>query len=176
MSRVNSEYSRPMRTPATEDDVAIDSRRQMRGLTLNVRGASIGPMAEESLCSSPVPGDGVGSIVSTYTPRRRTGLLELDFGDGMILYDSESSMVHHLNPSAAIVWQLCKGSSSVDDLVRDIADEFDRPPVEVMADVGRLVREFEERGLTEDPSGELWLDRGYARVDDDAATGGARVR
>jgi coenzyme PQQ synthesis protein D (PqqD) len=93
-----------------------------------------------------------------YTPRRRRNLLELDLGDGLILYDRDASLVHHLNPSAALVWRMCEGRSSGSELVQDIVDELGLPPNEVNAQVGELLRQFNEVGLTEDASQRSYRD------------------
>ena len=40
------------------------------------------------------------TVAVDYAPRKRADVLELDMGDGVVLYDSSSRLVHHLNPSA----------------------------------------------------------------------------
>ena len=53
------------------------------------------------------------TVPESYRPSKCAEVLELDVGDGLILYNHDSSLVHHLNPSAALVWQLCDGEASV---------------------------------------------------------------
>ncbi len=91
-------------------------------------------------------------IPGAYIPRKSADVLDLDMGDGLVLFNRGSSVVHHLNPSAALVWQLCDGSGTVAQLAEDIAAEFELPPDEVQAQVGRLVGEFEALGLVDDAS------------------------
>lgn len=102
---------------------------------------------------SPVPADDAREgLPDSYAPRRRGDVLEIDFGDGLIIYDRDASLVHHLNPSAALVWRMCEGTSSVGELVQVIVEALGSSPHEVNAQVTDLLRELDELGLTEDAS------------------------
>jgi hypothetical protein len=92
------------------------------------------------------------SVTDGYVPRKKADVLELDMGDGVILYDDSSSLVHHLSPSASIVWQLCGGDASVGTLVGEIAEELHQDPDRVRADVSELLAELDALGLVEDSS------------------------
>jgi PqqD family protein of HPr-rel-A system len=85
-----------------------------------------------------------------YVPRKRAQVMELDMGDGVVLYDHEASLVHHLNGSASLVWQLCRGEASVSELAAEIAQELGLDPEEVGAQVRGLVAELDVLGLVED--------------------------
>jgi hypothetical protein len=91
-------------------------------------------------------------LQDSYAPRRRGDVLEIDFDDGLILYDRDANLVHHLNPSAALVWRMCEGTSSVGELVQGIVEVVGSSPHEVNAQVTDLLRELDELGLTEDAS------------------------
>jgi hypothetical protein len=102
---------------------------------------------------SSVPAEGAREgLPAAYTPRRRGDILEVDLGDGLIIYDRDANLVHRLNPSAAVVWRMCEGESSVDEMVRVIVDGLGSSPNEVNAQVTDLLRELDELGLTEDAS------------------------
>ena len=90
------------------------------------------------------------TVDATYRPSKVDEVLELDMGDGLILYNHDSSLVHHLNPSAALVWQLCDGLASVEDLARDIAEEYGLQGKEVEAQVASVIAEFDALDLVED--------------------------
>jgi PqqD family protein of HPr-rel-A system len=90
------------------------------------------------------------SVHTEYRPSKVAEVLELDMGDGLILYNHDSSLVHHLNPSAALVWQLCDGQASVGDLAKEIADEYDLEGKEVEAQVASVIAEFDALDLVED--------------------------
>jgi PqqD family protein of HPr-rel-A system len=90
------------------------------------------------------------SVHPQYRPTKVAEVLELDMGDGLILYNHDSSLVHHLNPSAALVWQLCDGQASVEDLAREIAEEYELEGKEVEAQVASVIAEFDALDLVED--------------------------
>jgi hypothetical protein len=111
-------------------------------------------VVDGALRHSPLPaGDAREALPASYTPRRCGGVLEMDFGDGLIIYDRDANLVHHLNPSAATVWRMCEGRHTVGELVRAIVEGVGVSPHEVNAQVTDLLRELHELGLTEDASG-----------------------
>ena len=71
-------------------------------------------------------------------------------GDGFILFDDASSLVHHLNPSATLIWQLCDGTGSVADLARDIAAEYELDEPTIRGQVADVIAEFDALELVED--------------------------
>jgi hypothetical protein len=103
--------------------------------------------------SSPVPADDAREgLPDSHAPRRREDVLEIDFDDGLIIYDRDANLVHHLNPSAALVWRMCEGTASVGELVQVIVEVLGSSRHEVKAQVTDLLRELDELGLTEDAS------------------------
>ena len=91
------------------------------------------------------------TVPLSYRPRKSADVLELDMGDGLILYNHDGDLVHHLNPSAGIVWQLCDGDVTVGELGRDIAEEYGLDPEVVERQVATVIAEFDTLGLVEDP-------------------------
>jgi hypothetical protein len=65
-------------------------------------------------------------------PVRRDGLETNDVADGCVVYDPEGDRVHYLNGTAAIVFELCTGDVSVDEMTAFLqrAFELDEPPRE----------------------------------------------
>jgi hypothetical protein len=65
-------------------------------------------------------------------PLRREGLEVNDVADGCVVYDPESERVHYLNGTAAIVFELCTGEVSVDEMTAFLQRSFelDAPPHE----------------------------------------------
>jgi hypothetical protein len=90
------------------------------------------------------------SVPLEYVPRRHADVLELDLEDGLILYDRNANLVHHLNPSARIVWFLCDGETDVGELGNEIAEEYHLDPGDVAAQVAGLVAELDAVGLVQD--------------------------
>ena len=85
-----------------------------------------------------------------FVPRKSSDVLELDLGDGAVLYDRDSNLVHHLNPAATIVWHLCDGSADVRQLAAEISEELDVEPRTARMHVVAAVGEFETLGLVEE--------------------------
>jgi len=90
------------------------------------------------------------TVPRRYRPVKSADVLELDMGDGLILYNHDSSLVHHLNPSAALVWQLCDGTATVGELARDIAAEYELEAVQVEEQVASVIAEFDALDLIRD--------------------------
>lgn len=77
-------------------------------------------------------------------PVKREGLNVHEVRDGFIIYDAEADRVHYLNPTAALLFQLCDGErypTQVATLVAQVFD-LDHPPVrEVEEGLQQLVAE-----------------------------------
>jgi PqqD family protein of HPr-rel-A system len=117
-----------------------------------------GPETHDHEAAEPVPPHEDGSPISLppdFLAIRAADVLELDMEDGLIVYDRGSSLVHHLNPSARIVWHLCDGSTTIGQLATDIAEQYGLESEQVTAQVSGLVAELEALGLVEeaDPDG-----------------------
>jgi Coenzyme PQQ synthesis protein D (PqqD) len=89
------------------------------------------------------------SVPPSYRPRKSAEVLELDMGDGLILYNHDGDLVHHLNPSAGIIWQLCDGEVTVEELGREIAEEYGLDPETLQRQVATVIAEFDTLGLVE---------------------------
>jgi PqqD family protein of HPr-rel-A system len=81
------------------------------------------------------------------TVRRDLTVVELD-GEAVI-YDEGTGELHHLNPTATIVFGLCDGTATMRELATDIADAFGVPRDEVESQVRAVVRRFRAAGLLE---------------------------
>jgi len=66
--------------------------------------------------------------------------------DGLVVFDPTQDMVHHLNPSAAVIFDLCDGTRDADEIAAILAEtyELDAPPTE---DALAGLRELAERKL-----------------------------
>lgn len=93
------------------------------------------------------------TVPPDYRPRRAVEVLELDMGDGVILYSHHSSLVHHLNPSAALLWRLCEGKATVKDLAGTIAKEYGLEPGVVLDEISGVIAEFDALDLVRNLDG-----------------------
>lgn len=70
--------------------------------------------------------------MTDHNPRRRESLEVNEAEDGLVIYDPASDMVHHLNPSAALIFDLCDGSRDPESIAAVVGEIFDveQPPLE----------------------------------------------
>jgi PqqD family protein of HPr-rel-A system len=71
-------------------------------------------------------------------------------GDEGVVYDSLSGSIHMLNPSASLLYRVCDGSATIDELASDVADAFEVPVDEVRPQVVSLVESLAMLGVVED--------------------------
>jgi PqqD family protein of HPr-rel-A system len=105
------------------------------------------------MSEQPVPDDVTADSMTvplSYRPRKAANVFELDMGDGLILYDHDSSLVHHLNASAALLWQLCAGDATVAQLGREVSEEYSLDLTSIRDEIATLVAELDALGLLED--------------------------
>ena len=56
-----------------------------------------------------------------FKPMRNAGLRLEQLGNVAVIIDLERKQLHHINTAASVVWMLCDGLHSVDDIVAEIA-------------------------------------------------------
>ncbi|MGQ0671114.1 MAG: HPr-rel-A system PqqD family peptide chaperone [Actinomycetota bacterium] len=78
---------------------------------------------------------------------REEGLTIAHLDQEAVIYDERSGDLHHLNPTATLVFQLLDGSATIKELSADIAEAFGLNPEEVEGQVRSLVRRFRRAGL-----------------------------
>lgn len=76
---------------------------------------------------------------------RSEGLVVERLADETLIYDTERDEAHHLNPTAAAVFDLCDGRATVDEVAVDASHRL-RQPVDFDAVVQALAL-LDERGL-----------------------------
>jgi hypothetical protein len=64
-----------------------------------------------------------------------------------VIYDQREDGLYHLNQSATMVFQLCDGSATTDQIALDIAEVGELPYDTVLAQVQTVVTSFEDLGL-----------------------------
>jgi hypothetical protein len=82
--------------------------------------------------------------MTPHLPKIVDGLDINETDDGLIVYQESTDRVHHLNPSAAVVLELCDGTRSADVIARLVAETFslaEVPEVETKACLEHLARE-----------------------------------
>jgi len=84
--------------------------------------------------------------MDTENPIRSDGLEVDEAEDGLVVFDPRTETVHHLNPSASVIFDLCDGSRDPDAIALLLAEvyELDAPARE---DALTGLRELAQRGL-----------------------------
>lgn len=82
-------------------------------------------------------------------PMRRDGL-QVETMDGeLIVLDTVRDVVVHANATAALVFQLCDGQRSVDDITALLCDAYPDSAADIRADVPAIIAHLVEQRLLE---------------------------
>jgi hypothetical protein len=77
-------------------------------------------------------------------PKMAEGLDITETDDGLIVYQESTDRVHHLNPTAAVVLEICDGTRTVEQIARVVGETFglsEVPERETKACLEDLARE-----------------------------------
>ena len=72
----------------------------------------------------------------------RPDLLYRALVDGGMIYDGAEGQVHHLNTTAAQVWELCQAGATSAALVEALCSRYEVASEEAQADVRRILQVF----------------------------------
>ena len=75
-------------------------------------------------------------------PQRRSDVELRDEGQETWLVTGDPAVAHLLNPTARAIWELCDGTTTLDEVVSAICEIFDVPPSTALTDVTNVVDEF----------------------------------
>ena len=64
-----------------------------------------------------------------------------------ILYDSNTGLIHMLNPTGAVIWELLDGNHSLEDIARRVQKEFEIDFETALRDTQEFVNILREKGL-----------------------------
>ncbi len=81
-------------------------------------------------------------------PVRKEGVLARRLGEEWLLYDPQTGSVHVINAMAELVWRLCDGDHSTEDIAQHILATCEVPAgVDVRQDLGAILKSFSEQGV-----------------------------
>ena len=89
-------------------------------------------------------------MLSDIKPVRKSGIKIEEIGKEAVLYSSNQKSIHVLNPTARLIWNLCDGEHTLEDIEMEIrrsfavSEEFD-----VMGDIRRTLAVFAEKEILE---------------------------
>ena len=83
-------------------------------------------------------------------PMRKDSVLRGSKGDETVLYNEESGAIHVLNPTALLVWNLCDGEHSIEEIENTMRAEFSvSEDQSVSKDIEEVIERFSKEGLLE---------------------------
>jgi hypothetical protein len=99
-------------------------------------------------------------------PRALAGLAVAEIDGEAVVYDPVPSKLHYLNHSAALIFGLCDGSTTIAGMAESIGEAYEMDPSELDGQIRPLLKELRERGLLEGKAAE---EIAQAAADRDAA-------
>jgi hypothetical protein len=61
---------------------------------------------------------------AVHRPIARTGLDVNEVEDGLVIYDGDRERVHYLNETAGVVFSLCTGTSTTEEIADEVGSLF----------------------------------------------------
>jgi len=86
-------------------------------------------------------------VTAPIKPRVRGDLAVVELDGEAVIYDEENERLHHLNPTATLIFGLCDGTGTIGDFASDIAEAYGLDRGQVEQQVRGLLREFRRSNL-----------------------------
>ena len=80
-------------------------------------------------------------------PRPRSEFQLQEFDSELVLYDPEQKKVIYLSESAALIWRLCDGQRTIEEIVQLLQDAYPDKTSEILNDVERAMACFMENNV-----------------------------
>ena len=83
-------------------------------------------------------------------PVRSAEIIVKEVGSETLLYSNHAGAIHILNPTAELIWQLCDGNHTLEDMKREIASSFSVDAEhDTMKDIKQTLETFNKKKLLE---------------------------
>lgn len=83
-------------------------------------------------------------------PVRNRGIVIQDIGRETLLYSAEGKVIHVLNPTAKLIWELCDGAHTMENMEQAIRASFSvSGKHDVAGDILRTLEIFKNKGVLE---------------------------
>ena len=90
---------------------------------------------------------GVRMIQGEWRPLRIPSIKEREIDGDLLLHNTETGSVHHLNSVASLIWTLCDGSRDAGTITAEVADRYRKTSSDIAADVAEVLQELSRMGL-----------------------------
>jgi hypothetical protein len=83
-------------------------------------------------------------------PVRSPEIIVKEVGSETLLYSNHAGAIHILNPTAKLIWQLCDGNHTLEDMKQKITSSFSVDAgYDIMKDIKQTLENFNEKQLLE---------------------------
>ncbi|EGV18568.1 HPr-rel-A system PqqD family peptide chaperone [Thiocapsa marina] len=79
----------------------------------------------------------------------KAGLTCRDLDGELVVLDAATGYIHQMNPTAALIWKLLDGGTSIESIEARLSEEFDLDDAEARRDVLGFVEQLQRAGLLE---------------------------
>jgi SynChlorMet cassette protein ScmD len=79
--------------------------------------------------------------------RNPVAVLREEFDDWAVLFNPDTAKAVGINPMGVVIWKLINGERSVEDLVKEIGQQYEDVPDNVREEVEKFMMELVEGGF-----------------------------
>ena len=83
----------------------------------------------------------------TAIPQRNDSIVERIITDEIILYNATNHNIHSLNKTAGILWNLCDGKASIDEMIKYLLETYNGDKKVIENDVLKTLEEMNNNNL-----------------------------
>lgn len=94
--------------------------------------------------------DATGSIDGAFVPVRAEAVYTVEIDGEAVLLDEAHDRLHHLNPTAALLWSCFDGEATVEQLATETSEELRSSFATVYADTIAIVGDLVAQELVRD--------------------------
>lgn len=83
-----------------------------------------------------------------YVNPKRQNIRSISVEEELMLHDAATKQVYTLNPTAALIWSLCDGAHTLDQIVTAVSTQFGKTTsADIQQDVQQTVASFKKYNL-----------------------------
>lgn len=84
-------------------------------------------------------------------PIKQSRLITKELKNEFLIIDTRNGQIHSLNKTAAMIWQMCDGKLSIDNMAQHVLEKFDASFDKAKSDVEKILRDFHKKDLIKYP-------------------------